>query len=72
MTLETTLLDLVTAVNEVAATEDEAIATIVHLVNSGLAIRRIVQTEHSFRYPVLLRHPYVTKQPWHPHESDLI
>lgn len=35
MRLETTLLDLVTAVNEVAATEDEAVATIVHLVNSG-------------------------------------
>jgi len=35
MTLETTLLDLVTAVNEVTATEDEAVATIVHLVNSG-------------------------------------
>jgi hypothetical protein len=35
MTLETTLLDLVTAVNEVAETEDEAVATIVHLVNAG-------------------------------------
>lgn len=35
MTLETTLLDLVSAVNEVTATEDEAVATIVHLVNSG-------------------------------------
>jgi hypothetical protein len=35
MTLETTLLDLVTAVNEVAATEDEAVATVVHLVNAG-------------------------------------
>jgi hypothetical protein len=35
MTLETTLLDLVTAVNEVADSEDEAVATIVHLVSSG-------------------------------------
>jgi hypothetical protein len=36
MKAQTTLLDLVTAVNEVANNEDEVIATVVHLVNSGL------------------------------------
>jgi len=36
MQAETTLLDLVTAVNDVSDSEDEVIATVVHLVNSGL------------------------------------
>jgi hypothetical protein len=35
MKAQTTLLDLVTAVNEVSNNEDEVIATVVHLVNSG-------------------------------------
>ena len=35
MPAESTLLDLVTAVSEYAATESEVVATIVHLVNSG-------------------------------------
>jgi hypothetical protein len=35
MKAQTTLLDLVTAVSDVANTEDEVIATVVHLVNSG-------------------------------------
>jgi hypothetical protein len=36
MALEITMLDLVTAVSESAATEAEVIATVVHLVNSGI------------------------------------
>ncbi|MCW5889970.1 MAG: hypothetical protein KIT14_05400 [bacterium] len=32
---EVTLLDLVTAVGEAARSEEEVVATIVHLVNSG-------------------------------------
>ena len=35
MKAQTTLLELLSVVNEMAKTEDEAIATIVHLVNSG-------------------------------------
>ena len=35
MTLDTTLLDLVTAVSDHAASEAELIATVVWLVNSG-------------------------------------
>jgi hypothetical protein len=35
MKAQTTLLELVTAVNDVAESEDEVIATVVHLVNSG-------------------------------------
>ena len=35
MKAQTTLLDLVTAVSDVANNEDEVIATVVHLVNSG-------------------------------------
>ncbi len=35
MKAQTTLLELLSVVNDVAKTEDEAIATIVHLVNSG-------------------------------------
>jgi len=35
MNAQTTLLDLVTAVNDEADSEDEVIATVVHLVNSG-------------------------------------
>jgi hypothetical protein len=35
MQAQTTLLDLVTAVNEVTDSEDEVVATVVHLVNSG-------------------------------------
>lgn len=35
MKAQTTLLDLVTAVSDVADSEDEVIATVVHLVNSG-------------------------------------
>jgi hypothetical protein len=36
MRTEATLLDLVTAVSESARTEAEVIATVVHLVNSGM------------------------------------
>jgi hypothetical protein len=36
MTAKLTLRDLLEAVNDAAATDDEAVATIVHLVNSGL------------------------------------
>jgi hypothetical protein len=36
MTRQTTLLDLVTAVTDEANSEDEVIATVVHLVNSGI------------------------------------
>ena len=35
MKVQTTLLELVKAVNEVTDSEDEVIATVVHLVNSG-------------------------------------
>ena len=35
MKAQTTLLDLVTAVSDVANNEDEVVATVVHLVNSG-------------------------------------
>jgi hypothetical protein len=35
MKVQTTLLDLVTVVNDVSDNEDEVIATVVHLVNSG-------------------------------------
>jgi hypothetical protein len=35
MALQLTMLDLVKAVSEVAETENEVIATVVHLVNSG-------------------------------------
>ena len=35
MQATTTLLELVTAVNDVAESEEEVIATVVHLVNSG-------------------------------------
>jgi len=35
MTARTTLLELVTAVSDEAENEDEVIATVVHLVNSG-------------------------------------
>jgi len=35
MKAQTTLLDLVTAVSDVADNENEVIATVVHLVNSG-------------------------------------
>ncbi len=35
MTAQTTLLELVTAVTDEADNEDEVIATVVHLVNSG-------------------------------------
>ena len=35
MMAQTTLLELVTAVTEEADSEDEVIATVVHLVNSG-------------------------------------
>ena len=35
MKAQTTLLELVTAVNDEAESEDEVIATVVHLVNSG-------------------------------------
>ena len=35
MAVQTTLLELISAVNDVAETEEEVIATIVHLVNSG-------------------------------------
>jgi hypothetical protein len=35
MPLQLTLLDLVTAVSEVAASESEVVATVVYLVNSG-------------------------------------
>jgi hypothetical protein len=35
MKAQTTLLDLVTAVSDVSDNEDEVIATVVHLVNSG-------------------------------------
>ena len=36
MALQTTMLDLVKAVSENATTEAEVVATVVHLVNSGL------------------------------------
>jgi len=36
MALEITMLDLVTAVSESATTEAEVVATVVHLVNSGI------------------------------------
>ena len=36
MALRLTLLDLVRAVSESAATETEVVATVVHLVNSGV------------------------------------
>jgi hypothetical protein len=36
MPLKRTLLEVVTAVAEFAATENELIATVVHLVNSGM------------------------------------
>jgi hypothetical protein len=36
MAIQITLLDLVQAVSESAATEAEVVATIVHLVNSGI------------------------------------
>ncbi len=36
MTQTITMLDLVSAVSEYAHTEDEVIATVVHLVNSGI------------------------------------
>ncbi len=35
MKVQTTLLELVTALNDACDTEDEVVATIVHLVNSG-------------------------------------
>jgi hypothetical protein len=35
MARRTTLLELVTAVSQFARTDDEVVATIVHLVNSG-------------------------------------
>jgi hypothetical protein len=35
MALQLTLLDLVNTVSEYAATDDEVVATVVHLVNSG-------------------------------------
>ena len=35
MAIRTTLLELVTAVSDAAATEDEVLATVVYLVNSG-------------------------------------
>src|SRR5262245_7998196 len=35
MQAQTTLLDLVTAVSDVTDSEDEVVATVVHLVNSG-------------------------------------
>jgi hypothetical protein len=35
MKAQTTLLDLVTAVSDASDNEDEVIATVVHLVNSG-------------------------------------
>jgi hypothetical protein len=35
MRIESTLLELVTAVSQSARTESEVIATVVHLVNSG-------------------------------------
>jgi hypothetical protein len=35
MKAQTTLLDLVTAVSDASDSEDEVIATVVHLVNSG-------------------------------------
>jgi hypothetical protein len=37
MTIRTTLLDLVATVSEFAETEDELLAVVVHLVNSGRA-----------------------------------
>jgi len=36
MALQTTLLDLVKAVSDSAASEAEVVATVVHLVNSGI------------------------------------
>jgi hypothetical protein len=36
MAVQTTLLDLVNAVSEYASTEAEILATVVHLVNSGM------------------------------------
>jgi hypothetical protein len=36
MRTETTLLDLVTAVSQSARSENEVIATVVHMVNSGM------------------------------------
>ncbi len=36
MRTETTLLDLVTAVSQSARSETEVIATVVHMVNSGM------------------------------------
>ena len=36
MALQLTMLDLVTAVSESAATENEVVATVVYLVNSGM------------------------------------
>jgi len=36
MALQTTMLDLVKAVSENAETDTEVVATVVHLVNSGL------------------------------------
>jgi hypothetical protein len=44
MTLRLTLLDLVRAVSESAANEAEVVATVVHLVNSG-----VVQLAGNFR-----------------------
>lgn len=35
MAIEVTLLDLVKAVSECAESDDEVVATVVHLVNSG-------------------------------------
>ena len=35
MAIRTTLLELVTAVSDAAATEEEVLATVVYLVNSG-------------------------------------
>ena len=35
MSAQTTLLELVTAVSDEADTDDETVATVVHLVNSG-------------------------------------
>jgi hypothetical protein len=36
MAFQVTMLDLVTAVSESAATEAEVVSTVVHLVNSGI------------------------------------
>jgi hypothetical protein len=56
---EVTLLDLVTAVGDAAGSEDEVVATIVHLVNSGA-----VRLCGSFRGARFDTNPVSDTSPW--------